>query len=183
MSYITDTSNSQNIDSILEVTVWGPIRQAMNFFEKAEKDAKAGASKAWPPHSFIAGSTVIHLNYDPSHIHISVNEAAELFSLPDLCRALAHYFSQEGSFHNFHAVGQRRHTQADVSLPFNDLQLWYKVCIQQKSYHDTSVICPTFTVNASLPTNGPWKYGCGNATIFVVNEAQHWLVSGLIGAQ
>ena len=163
--------------------LWGPVRQAMNFFDKAEKDAMAGASKVWPPHSFIAGSSVIHLNYDPSCNHISIDEALKCFSLPDLRGALVHYFIQEEWFSsNLHTIRQHRCATVDASLLFDDLQLWHKVHIQQKSYHDASVICPTFTVNASLP-NGPWKYGHYNVAIFAINEAQHWPISGLAGVQ
>ena len=52
--------------------------------------------------------------------------------------------------------------------------------MQQKSYHDASVICPTFTVNAG-PPSGPWKYGHYDVAVFAVDKARHWPMSGLVG--
>ncbi|KAG6373942.1 hypothetical protein JVT61DRAFT_6105 [Boletus reticuloceps] len=158
--------------------LWGPNRQATNFFEKAAHNKRADNLKIWPPRSFVRCSTAIHLNYNPSHRWISIDEAVELFSLPDLRSALTDYFSREGLFS--HNIRQARPTATHSSLPFNYLQLWFKVRLQQKSFHADSVVGPTLTVNTSPPI-GPWKYGHYDAAIFAVDESQMWPRSGLTG--
>ncbi|KAF8440245.1 hypothetical protein L210DRAFT_3503959 [Boletus edulis BED1] len=158
--------------------LWGPNHQATNFFEKAAHNERADNSKIWPPRLFVWCSTTIHLNYDPSCRQISIDEAAELFSLLDLCSVLTDYFSQEGLF--FHGVRQARPTATHSSLPFDYLQLWFKVQLQQKSFHADSVFGPTLTVNTS-PSSGPWKYGRYNVAVFAMDESQIWPRSGLTG--
>lgn len=163
--------------------LWGPIHQATNFFKKAEHAIKAGPSKIWPPCSFVACSTAIHLNYDPSCKSIAIDDAAVQFFLPDLHGALADYFACEGqSLCHFPNIGQARCAAADTSLPFDRLQIWFKVQMQQQSFHDDSIICPAFTVNVS-PPDGHWKYGHYDVVGFAVEEAHKWPRSGLRGAE
>ncbi|KAF9220442.1 hypothetical protein BS17DRAFT_852073 [Gyrodon lividus] len=155
-----------------------------DFFKKAEHLEKTGnLSAPWPPCTFITanGSTAIHLNYDPSHCCMSINEVSTMFHLPDLRGALADYFSQEGMYgQHVHMLGHPRRATANSCLHFDDLQVWFKVRIQQKSFHDVAVICPTHTINAS-PPSGDWTFGHYNAAIFNVEESKYWPQNGLDG--
>ena len=72
--------------------LWGLNRQVTNFFEKAKSKARAHTSKTWPLHLFVQCFTAIHLNCDPSSHPISIDEATERFSLPDLRVLLTEYF-------------------------------------------------------------------------------------------
>jgi hypothetical protein len=60
--------------------------------------------------------------------------------------------------------------------------VWFKVHVQQASYHTPLIIPPALMVNASLPS-ATWKYGHYNAAIFAVNDTRHeqWPTSGLKG--
>lgn len=50
-----------------------------------------------------------------------------------------------------------------------------------KAFHDASVLCLTFTVNASPPDESR-QLGCYDVAVFALEEAQKWLRSGLKGA-
>ncbi|KAF9231430.1 hypothetical protein BU15DRAFT_56127 [Melanogaster broomeanus] len=160
--------------------LWGSARQPTNFFEKAHELVQHGSTGAGPPRTLISGSVAIHLNYDPSVRRISVDDAAEKFSLPDLRGALADYFYNEGATGHFHTLSQQRRDPADARLPFEDMQLWYKVRIQQKVFNDPSAVRPALSINA-MPPGGNWKYGRYDAAIFAVDNSQHWPRSGLNG--
>ncbi|KAF9231293.1 hypothetical protein BU15DRAFT_68454 [Melanogaster broomeanus] len=89
---------------------------------------------SWTPSHTHQCSVAIHLNYDPSIRRISVDGAAEQFSLPDLRGTLVDYFYNDGTTGHFHTLSQQRRAPADARLPFEDMQLWYKVRIQQKHW-------------------------------------------------
>ncbi|KAG6369639.1 hypothetical protein JVT61DRAFT_14209 [Boletus reticuloceps] len=101
-------------------------------------------------------------------------------NLPDLRGALGDYVNHEGTFaRNFHTFGGARRSPANVPLPFNELQIWYKAHLQQKLYYDPSTLGSTFTIHAHLPDR-TWKYGNYDAAVLNVDEAYAWPSSGLI---
>ncbi|KIK28136.1 hypothetical protein PISMIDRAFT_7663, partial [Pisolithus microcarpus 441] len=117
----------------------------------------------------------------PSIKRISIDKAAELFDILDLRGALADYLGHEGPHvWNFHSFGRQRRSPPDAHLPFSDLQVWYKVRLQQKSYHDSSSLEPVFTINA-CPPDCTWKYGHHDAAILQVDAHHEWPASGLTG--
>ncbi|KAF9245449.1 hypothetical protein BU15DRAFT_71197 [Melanogaster broomeanus] len=164
--------------------LWSSGRSVTDFFKKAEHLEETGnLSAPWPPRTFIttSGSTAIHLNYDPSHCRMPIDEVSTMFHLPDLRGALADYFSREGMYgRHVHTLDHPRRATADSRLHFDDLQVWFKVRIQQKSFHDVAVICPTHTINAS-PPGGDWTFGHYDAAIFNVEESKYWPQNGLDG--
>ena len=89
---------------------------------------------------------------------MSVDEVADRFKLPDLRLALADYLNApplrtgEGR-----QIGGRRRAQGYQNLPFNDLQVWYSVRIQNKSVLDNTVLPPR-TVCA-FPPSDTWPQG------------------------
>ncbi|KAG2108289.1 hypothetical protein DEU56DRAFT_874535 [Suillus clintonianus] len=101
------------------------------------------------------------------------NVVADKFSLPDLRGALADYIQREG-------YGSE--PLPDAPLPFNDLMVWFKVRVQQASYHSPSITPPALTVNAH-PPSATWKYGRYDAAIFTVDDTgrEQWPTSGLKG--
>lgn len=113
-----DESSPQSILANL----WSPKRQVTDFFKKAQHATITGPANIWPPCSFTACSTAIHLNYDPSVMSILIDEAVGLFSLPDLCSALADYITHEGPYlHHIHSIRQGRCAVVNAHLPFNQL--------------------------------------------------------------
>jgi hypothetical protein len=91
--------------------IWAPKHQQTNLCNVATRLSTAPAESVPRPfHTFIVGSTAIHLNYKPLSCHAPVDTVAEMFNLPDLCAALGDYVNHEGNFtRNFHTFdGQRR---------------------------------------------------------------------------
>ena len=93
--------------------------------------SKDQASIPFPLHTFTVGSTAINLAYNPLIRHITVDEVAQRFSLPDLQPALADYLACESSYCQpfVHPVGGQHHASPTAVLPFNKLQDWFKVWI------------------------------------------------------
>ncbi|KAG1734062.1 uncharacterized protein EDB91DRAFT_1238466 [Suillus paluster] len=177
LAYI-DEAHLQTVSDDL----WGPKRVVTNFFRKAEQ-VSLDIQGARPLRTFVVGATAIHLNFDPSIRHIPVDVIAEKLSLPDLQGALADYIQREGTTaQKFHLLGGQRRAPSDAPLPFDDLMVWFKVHVQQASYHTPSIIPPALTVNAS-PLSATWKHGHYDAAIFVVDDTRHeqWPTSGLKG--
>ncbi|KAF9231959.1 hypothetical protein BU15DRAFT_90780 [Melanogaster broomeanus] len=160
--------------------LWGSTRQPTNFFKKAYELTQRGSTAVGPSRTILSGSVAIHLNYDPSVRRISVDDAAQKFSLPDLRGALADHFHNERTSGHFHALSQQRRAPVDAQLPFQDLQLWYKVRIQQKAFHDPSLVRPAFSIIA-MPPGGQYTYGRYDAAILTVESSQHWPSSSLNG--
>ncbi|KAI5989665.1 hypothetical protein EDD15DRAFT_2171128, partial [Pisolithus albus] len=133
--------------------IWSSRRSVPDFFGVAEKlRAALPGSIPHPVRTFSSGATALRVNRRPSIKCISIDKAAELFDIPDLRGALADYLSREGPHaQNFHSFGRQRHSPPGAHLPFSDLQVWYKVRLQQKSYHDSSSLEPVFTINACPP--------------------------------
>ncbi|KAF8415444.1 hypothetical protein L210DRAFT_3431490 [Boletus edulis BED1] len=164
------------------IKLWSPHRKATNLFAVAQRllEAPPGSIPS-PLRVFVASSTAFHLNREPSIRRMSIDNAAQKFDLPDLRGALGDYVNREGAFaQNFHVFSGPRRSSHDAELPFNELRVWYKVCLQQKSYHDLSTLGLAFMVHAHPPCR-PWKYGRYNGVLLNINEAHAWPSSGLAG--
>ncbi|KAG1857132.1 hypothetical protein F4604DRAFT_1590006, partial [Suillus subluteus] len=163
--------------------LWELSHTVTDFFKMAQQ-VSSDIKAAKPPCTFLVGtSTAIHLNFDASIQCILVDVVAEKFSLPDLRGALADYVEREGrtGLPTFHKLEGPHCAQPDAPLPFDDLRVWFKVHIQQGSYHGQSTP-PALTVNAS-PPSATGKYGCYDAAIFTVDDTKlnQWPASGLKG--
>lgn len=161
--------------------IWTSRKQMVNFFAVAAKHtADTVMSGPRPLRTFSIGSTAFRVNYNPSLRRVPIDEVATMYNLPDLRAALGDYVDREGDFaQNFHTFGHRRSTE-DVDLPFKELHIWHKVRLQQKCYHDPSVIAPSFTVHA-CPPNRSLKDGRYDFAIMNTDEEYEWPSSGLRG--
>ncbi|KAF8122006.1 hypothetical protein EV363DRAFT_1405252 [Boletus edulis] len=168
----------------MENELWSesPHRQTTNLFAVAQRLLEAAPGTIPRPlRVFVSGSTAFHLNREPSIRRVSINDAAQKFNIPDLRGAFGDYLNREGHFtRNFHVFGGPRRSPQDAPLPFNELRIWYKVRLQQKSYHDLSILGLAFTVHAH-PPDQTWKYGHYSGALLNVDEAHAWPSSGLAG--
>ena len=166
--------------TMLDKFPWETSCESTNFFMKVAMESTVGNSL--PPQTIIAGLTAIHLNVEPTHWHRSVDDVAENFGLPNYCGALADYVrcQRQPYEKKFHVFGSARWLGLDAELPFSDLQIWHKVCLQQKLYHLLNELEPMFTVNAH-PPDQTWKYGWYDAAILQVDLAHQWPLSSLTG--
>ncbi|KAG1860979.1 hypothetical protein C8R48DRAFT_774239 [Suillus tomentosus] len=148
---------------------------------KTLQHKKAGSIPI-PLRSFVVGRTALHLAYDPSIRNIGVDEVAVMFNLPDLRPALADFLHrEETSEHCLHAISGPRRAGPEAELPFDKLQVWFKICLQETEFHDAHTIRPAQTLNCA-PPSGPWTSGCYDTVIIQTNAGQSWPTCGLSGA-
>ncbi|KAI6004772.1 hypothetical protein EDD15DRAFT_2155216 [Pisolithus albus] len=149
-------------------------RRVHNYFTSSAKP-----STVFPPRSFISGPVAFHLGFHPAVGSMGISDVAEKYGLPDLHPALVHYFCHNHDDRPL-AVGGQRYDRTDVPLPFQRLQVWHKVRLQQMAYHDPTAILPAQTLNASPPATG-WPRGRYDAALVNVDHSMVWPHSGLKG--
>lgn len=138
---------------------YSPTRQTANYFEMAEELASSTVPNTALPHRIFASSTTaFRLALKPS-LRASIDEAAEMFSLPDLRAAIADYF---------HSHSER-------------MQIWFKVRVQQPKYHNPQSFEPPQSLIVSPPsTRFPGgRYDCA---IVSQSDESNWPSQGLQGA-
>ena len=77
------------------------------------------------------------------------------------------------------AIGGPRRTAENAALPFEYIQVWFKLRLQTKDIH-TDAILPAQTLCA-LPPEGNWQYGRYDSVIVNMDIAKTWPASGLQG--
>ncbi|KAG2124666.1 hypothetical protein DEU56DRAFT_873241 [Suillus clintonianus] len=135
-----------------------------------------------PLRSFVVERTAFHLAYDPSIRNLSVDDAAIQFGLPDLRPAIADFLRQEATHgrDHIHTIGGTRRAGPTTPLPFDKLQVWFKLRLQDTDFHDTSIIRPAQTLNCAPPSD-PWTSGRYD-TVIINNDARClWPTDGLRG--
>ncbi|KAG0703857.1 hypothetical protein DFH29DRAFT_981702 [Suillus ampliporus] len=179
-TYIDVDTDIVPVDSPSKTQQPGQPRPVTDYFTIAKMlQHKEAESKPVPLRSFIVGHTALHLTYDPSIRNISVDETAIMFNLPDLHPALADFLHREvTSGHRVHAIGGPRRAGPDAELPFDKLQVWFKICLQETDFHDVRNIRPAQTLNCA-PPSGLWTSGHYDTVIIQTNAEQSWPTSGL----
>jgi hypothetical protein len=135
-----------------------------------------------PLRSFVIGHTTLNLAYHPSIKHTTVDEITVMFSLPDLRPALADFLHCEATHGNhIHSIGGPRRAAHDDKLPFDHVQVWFKICLQETDFYDPHGIRPAQTLNCA-PPSGPWTLGRYDTVIIQTSSGGHsWPASGLSG--
>lgn len=160
-----------------------PQRSVSNLFLKAEQQlVNINPRTPRPLRTFVSGSVAFSIGYNPSMTRTLVNDVADKFGLPDLRPALADYFDRERlGTQEIHPIGGPRHALSGASLPFDYMQVWYKVRLQRASFHDSDSLSSPQTVNA-IPPNQHSPYGRYDAVLVCTDADQQWPKSGLEGA-
>ena len=114
-----------------------------------------------PFHTFTTPTTAFHLAMKPS-ARLTVSEAAVIYGLTDLTPAISTFFAQQNS----HLV----HTDCR-------LQVWYKIRVQQMSYH-TRTVEPPQTLRA-IPPSTVNSHGLYDSVIVSSLPESDWPKSGL----
>ncbi|KAG1884486.1 uncharacterized protein F5891DRAFT_971192 [Suillus fuscotomentosus] len=180
-----DVDDDRDIPADLLTTMKHPghSRPITNYFgiAKVLQHREVGTVPV-PVRSFVVERTAFHLTYDPSIRNISVDDAAIKFGLPDLRPAIADFLRREATHgrDHIHTIGGARRAGPTASLPFDKLQVWFKLRVQDTDFHDASIIRPAQTLNCAPPSD-PWT--CGRYdTVIINNEARYlWPEDGLRG--
>ena len=78
-----------------------------------------------------------------------------------------------------HAIGGPCRAAGNAELPFEHLQVWFKLHLQTRDVH-TNCIMPAQTVLAS-PPEGNWPYGQYDSVVVNTDGTKVWPTSGLQG--
>ncbi|KAG0697850.1 hypothetical protein DFH29DRAFT_1003402 [Suillus ampliporus] len=159
-------------------------RITTNYFSKAKQFATLGRRElAYPPRTFIGGTTAIHLNYDPSRGGVKVEDVSIDYNILDLHIALSDFLQRDARARGVvHEVASRRRPLIDRPpiLPFDRIQVWHLVRLQQTSFHDSSIVLPAQTIHAS-PSGPGWPKGQRDFVLVNIDRAAQWPKSGLTG--
>ncbi|KAG2046507.1 hypothetical protein BDR06DRAFT_1014664 [Suillus hirtellus] len=159
-------------------------RVATNYFNRA-KDITALSHQACPgpPRTFTTGNVAIHLNFNPTCTGMKLDDVSDNFNLLDLHHALSAFLQCDTRNGNMtHGVGVPRRSLIDRPpiLPFDRVQVWHTVRLQQVSYHDLSVALPAQTLHAS-PSSPEWLKGQRDAVLVNIDGQYEWPQSRLKG--
>ncbi|KAG2104748.1 uncharacterized protein F5147DRAFT_775568 [Suillus discolor] len=134
-----------------------------------------------PLRSFVVRRTTLHLAYNPSIKNTTVHEVAIMFSLPDLRPAIADFLYREATYgSHIHSIGGPRRAVHDTKLPFDKVQVWFEVRLQETEFHDPHIIRPAQTLNCALPSD-PWTLDHYDTVIIQTSSGHSWPASGLSG--
>jgi hypothetical protein len=156
----------------------GGVQHHANYFDLAAALQEGAYPRSPLPHrTIVRGETALHLAQDPT-MKLTIDEAMKKFNLPDLRGAFADFLQHGGS--NPSLMRGRRIADADTELPFDYIQIWTKLQVQNHAYYAPHNVLPSQTVNAS-PPSGSWT--CGHSDVILVNidPSQVWPASGLEG--
>ncbi|KAN0078264.1 hypothetical protein V8E55_010321 [Tylopilus felleus] len=125
--------------------------------------AKEPGTVPVPLPTFCVGTTAIHLSYNPSIWHITA-----------ICDYLTREKAQCGPF--IHPVGGPHRASLTSVLPFNDLQVWFKVQVQNMPLHGEISSVQMLFVS---PPQKEWTLGRYDAAVINIEAGRDWPLSGL----
>jgi hypothetical protein len=128
----------------------------------------------------VHGETALHLTRDPDMKTMAISDVMDKFNLPDLRGTLTDFLDHVSNEQPL-KIGSRRAANADSPLPFDRLQVWTKVQVQNQSYHAPHSILPPQTIN-TLPLSGVWTSGRSDVVLINTDNNKVWPQSGLEGA-
>ncbi|KAG0695633.1 hypothetical protein DFH29DRAFT_879890, partial [Suillus ampliporus] len=102
-----------------------------DYFSKAKDIAailRQASTYPGPPRTFTTGNVAIHLNYDPTHTRMKLDDVSNNFNIPDLRHALSDFLRRDTRNGNMiHGVGVPRRSLIDdpPTLPFDCVQVWH----------------------------------------------------------
>jgi len=175
------SDNDDEADNGHQDAVSGTSRSVTDYFALAGRLERGLVLGAPHPHrTFTVLSTAFHLSRDPNR-QMLIDDAAREFDLPDLRPALADYVRRlESGWESAQAIGGRRTAHEASQLPFDSIQIWYKVRMQLRPYHDHQDLKPPQTLHAS-PASSDWPMGRFDAAFVNNNSGLRWPFSGLAG--
>jgi len=164
-----DQEDNHEPDSeVLHATYYhSPTHTSVNFFEVTEGIASHSIpNSVCPPRIFASLTTAFRLAVKLS-LCISVVEASETFGLPNLRRAITDYL-------------QCLDRLTEANLASERMQIWFKVRVQQPSYHDQQLFELPQSLLAS-PPSAQHPGGRFDFTIISPTEQSDWPSNGLRG--
>lgn len=158
-----------------------PTCKIVDYFKVAESLAMdTSPNTPRPRRTFVSDTTAIHLATKPHH-RMTIDEASALFELPDLRRAIIEYLDRCANGVE-HAITGQRHASSEshYSFPSDKIQVWTKVRVQVRNYHDPGIAEPAQTLNISPPSQEHPR-GLYDSAVFSPRAESDWPSRGLDG--
>ena len=110
---------------------------SINYFTIADAIARGCIPSAPKPHrTFATPTTAFHIANKPS-LRMTVDEATTLFGIPDFHPAIWEFLQHiQDPTTNFHDIPGTRLQDIGCPLPFDHIQIWYQLHVQQHLYHE-----------------------------------------------
>ena len=154
-------------------------RVSVNYFAIANALTTGSIpSTLTPPRTFSTATTAFHLANKSSN-RMTVDEAAVLFGLPDL-RPAIYEFLQRVQNSSDHPVSGTTTRDLRCPLPFDRVQIWYKIRVQQHLYHKEQEVDAPQTLRA-LPPSGDHPFGLYDTVIASTGPDSDWPRCGIEG--
>ena len=131
-----------------------------------------------PLRTFASSTTAINVALKPS-LRMSIDNASHLFQIPNLHPAISEYFyrSARGEAHE---ISGHRHATARCDVFVNGLQIWSKIRVQQRTFHDANAVEPPQTLVISPPSQHDAS-GTYDFAIVSPTADSYWPLNGLNG--
>lgn len=168
------------IETVVLENYGTPTRRVVDYFSIAER-LRSGASPDAPrPHrTFATTTTAFHIGVKPSH-RLTVDETAEAYGLSDLRSALSDFlFRTEHNLPHNAPTGRRNAESAD-RVPFDKLQIWDKLRVQEKMFHDRSASDSPQSLRIIRPS-AKHPDGIFDSVVIGSDEQCNWPDGGLDG--
>ena len=164
-------------------TCYNHVQEVANLFEDLQSYSglKHQSQRPSPLSSDDGNNTVQPTNQEPMDVDPDplISYDMDKFKLPDLCGALADFLDRF-NYGQPLKIGGRRAADANSPLPFDHLQVWTKVRLQNRSYHTPHHILPPQTINV-LPPSEAWTPGLCDVVLINTDNNKVWPHSGLEG--
>ncbi|KAF8449211.1 hypothetical protein L210DRAFT_3609588 [Boletus edulis BED1] len=152
---------------------------SVNYFVIADAIAHGCIPNAPRPHrTFATSTTTFHIADKPS-LQTTVDEATVLFGITDLRPALLE-FLQRVQDQNVHDVSGIRTQDLHGQLPFDHIQVWYRLHVQRHLYHEDTRVDAPQTLRA-FPPSPDCPHGLYDAVVISPGSDSDWPRRGIEG--
>jgi len=155
------------------------FRPVSNYFAIADALRRGCIPTAIKPfRTFSNDTTAFRLASKPS-LRLNIDDAADMFKILGLRQALLEFFChlENRAPHPTSGAGNEG---GDCVLPFDRIQIWHKIRVQQMQYHDNKVPDAPQTLRA-IPPSASCPYGLYDAAVINAEPWSDWPRCGLNG--
>lgn len=157
-----------------------PKRKVIDYFKIANalaNDTSPGVPL--PLRTFASLTAAIHIALKPS-FSMNITEASECFELPDLHDAINGCLDRCSNGEPHDIAGLRPNVVRSI-LPTQKLQIWSKIRVQLRTWHDAESVEPPQTLIVSSPSH---RYPSGRYDCAIISptDTSDWPAGGLNGA-
>ena len=132
-----------------------------------------------PCRTFVTATTAFHITNKPSLL-TTVDKAATLFGIPDLRPTIWEFLQCVQDHANAHDISGVRSQDLCCTLPFDQIQIWYKLRVQQYLYHDDERVDAPQTLRA-FPPSPDRPHRLYDTTIISPGLGSDWPHQGIEG--